>query len=242
MAGGPLSWQANEAIRQFSRLSGAERSVAYTLATYAGPRGTGAFPSRSTLREGSGASEATVKRALRNLVANGEATKGGKHRSGTFIYSLAPLVKRWEDEREGGHSDPPDTDIWDEEGSGRPPGGVKEAVGGVIFPPRGVIVNPEPSVEPPFEPKGETNSPFSDLDSGKTDSSAPPAQATPTEKPQQGEDRLINGRLRADVAEELANWQDALPTMQRENERKGCEDRIQKLEAELQLDSVEVAA
>jgi hypothetical protein len=137
-----MSWQATEAVRLASRLGGANKSVAFALATFADERGAGARPSKPTLAEGSGTSPKTVKRALAQMVELGEIKKTGTHwidaNKWVNVYSLAPLFAlAWD----GGHPDPP-TSGKAETGVKEPETGVKTAETGVTLTPNPLVVNP----------------------------------------------------------------------------------------------------
>lgn len=71
-------------------LSLAERAIAFTLATYANVDGTRAFPGIERLIADTGASDKTIRRALKALEAKGwvECMYRGRRNSGASEYRL----------------------------------------------------------------------------------------------------------------------------------------------------------
>lgn len=87
-----MSWQACEAVRDRSLARGARKSVLFTAACYADESGGNVFPSFDTLMAGAGVARDTVAQALQEAEDRGEIERSGRRRSGTIIYTFAPLV------------------------------------------------------------------------------------------------------------------------------------------------------
>ena len=89
-----MSWQATEAVRDYSTSRGAVRTCGLVMATYADKIGENCHPSLSTIERGAGVTRETAAAARRWFIDHGEAIVTGRCRSGTPILSLRPLVER----------------------------------------------------------------------------------------------------------------------------------------------------
>ena len=92
--GGPdrMSWQAFEAVRDHSEATGATRTVAFILASYANANGGDVFPSIETIRRGTGARPVKNSKGRQELkggataktVIDARAVAGGERRGPRF--------------------------------------------------------------------------------------------------------------------------------------------------------------
>jgi hypothetical protein len=131
-----MSWQAFEAVRDFSDARGATRTVALVLASYGDEAGENVFPGLRTICGKAKVTRKTAVDARRWLIENGKVELRGHRRSGTPMLSFAPLIEKWR----GSLSEPPD----------EPP--VRSANGRGSLPPNpGSASAPEPEKKRPTE-------------------------------------------------------------------------------------------
>jgi hypothetical protein len=83
---------AVKAVRDHSKLKGAQKAVLYTAATYTSKDGTGVFISKTKIAGIEHCSRETVNRAFKAAEANGEIEPTGRKGRGQIEYSFAPLI------------------------------------------------------------------------------------------------------------------------------------------------------